>query len=68
MLINENGRSNYRRPSDIDVCTEIDNNILPMYSKDSVYQLSRQEKQKIAEYLYRMLHISECQIRRCLAM
>ena len=51
MLVNENGKSNYRRPSDMDVCAEIDNNILPMYSKDSVYQLSRQEKQQIAEYL-----------------
>jgi hypothetical protein len=68
MLVNEKGKSNYRRPSDMDVCAEIDNNILPMYSKDSVYQLSRQEKQQIAEYLYRTLHISECQIKRCLVM
>ena len=68
MLVNENGKSNYRRPSDMDVCAEIDNNLLPMYSKDSVYQLSRQEKQQIAEYLYRTLHISECQIKRCLVM
>ena len=44
------------------------NNLLPMYSKDSVCQLSRQEKQQIAEYLYRTLHISECQIKRCLVM
>lgn len=68
MLINENGKSNYRRPSDIDVCSEIDNNILPEYSRTSVYQLSRQEKQQIAEYLYRTQHIGESQIRRCLAM
>ena len=68
MLINENGKSNYRRPSDIDVCSEIDNYILPKYSKSSIYQLSRQEKQQIAEYLYRTLHIGESQIKRCLAM
>ena len=68
MLINENGKSNYRRPSDIDVCMEIDNNVLPKYGKASVYQLSRQEKQQIAEGLYRTLHISENQIRRCLVM
>ena len=68
MLINENGKSNYRRSSDIDVCSEIDNNILPEYSRTSVYQLSRQEKQQIAEYLYRTQHIGESQIRRCLAM
>ena len=68
MLINENGKSNYRRPSDIDICSEIDKNILPMYNKVSVYQLTRQEKRRIAEHLYRNLHISESQIRRCLAM
>ena len=68
MLINENGKSNYRRPSDMDVCSEIDNYILPKYSKSSIYQLSRQEKQQIAEYLYRTLHIGESQIKRCLAM
>ena len=68
MLINENGKSNYRRPSDIDVCMEIDNNVLPKYGKASVYQLSRQEKQQIAERLYRTLHLNESQIRRCLVM
>jgi hypothetical protein len=68
MLIHENGKSNYRRPSDMDICAEIDNNILPKYNKASVYQLSRQEKQLIAEYLYRVLHISESQIKRCLVM
>lgn len=68
MLINENGRSNYKRPSDMDICAEIDYNILPMYNKVSVYQLSRHEKQQIAEHLYRELHIGESQIRRCLVM
>lgn len=68
MLVNENGKSNYRRPSDIDICSMIDNNILPKYKKSSVYQLSRQEKQEIAEQLYRTLHINENQIRRCLVL
>ena len=68
MLIFENGKANYRRPSDIDICTEIDRSILPKYGKSSVYTLSRQEKQSIAEYLYRALHLPEDQIRRCLAM
>lgn len=66
MLIYENGKTDYRRPSDIDICTEIDRNILPKYGKTSVYMLTRQEKQQIAEYLYRNLHIGERQIRRCL--
>ena len=68
MLINEIGKSNYKRPSDIDVCAEIDDNILPMYNKLSVYQLSQREKQQIAEHLYRNLHIGESQIKRCLVM
>lgn len=67
-LIYESGKANYRRPSDIDICTEIDRNILPKYGKPSVYLLSRQEKQRIAEHLYKTLHIPEEQIRRCLAM
>ena len=66
MLIYENGKTDYRRPSDIDICTEIDRNILPKYGKTSVYMLTRQEKQQIAEHLYRNLHIGERQIRRCL--
>lgn len=68
MLINENGKSNYRRYSDIDICGKIDNEILPEYGKLSVYHLSIQEKQQIAETLYRTLHLSESQIRRCLVM
>ncbi len=68
LLIYENGKADYRKPSDIDICMEIDRNILPKYGKPSVYLLTRQEKQQIAEFLYRRLHISESQIRRCLAM
>ena len=47
MLIYENGRSDYRKISDIDLCTEIDRNIVPKYGKVSVYHLSRSEKQQI---------------------
>ena len=68
MLIYENGRSDYRKISDIDLCTEIDRNIVPRYGKTSVYHLSRSEKQQIGEQLYRQYHLPEAQIRRCLAM
>ena len=68
LLYYESGKANYRRPSDIDICTDIDRNILPQYGKQSVYMLSRQEKQRIAEHLYRTLHLPEDQIRRCLAI
>lgn len=68
MLIYEGGKADYRRPSDIDICTEIDRNILPKYRKQSIYLLTRQEKLDIANHLYRNLHIGEKQIRRCLAL
>ena len=68
MLIYENGKGDYKRPSDIDICMEIDRNILPKYGKPSVYLLTRLEKQQIAEHLYRNLHIGEKQVRRCLAI
>lgn len=68
MLIYENGRSDYRKLSDMDLCTEIDRNIVPKYGKASVYHLSHAEKQLIGEQLYRQYHLPEAQIRRCLAM
>lgn len=66
MMINENGKGNYRKISDIDLCIEIDQFILPEFGKGSVYLLSDQEKRKIAEMLYRKYLIKETQIRRCL--
>ena len=68
MLIYENGRSDYRKISDIDLCTEIDRNFVPGYGKTSVYNLSRSEKQEIGNLLYRQYRIPEAQIRRCLAI
>jgi hypothetical protein len=67
MLIYESGRSDYRKISDIDLCYEIDRNIIPKYGKASVYHLSRTEKEQIGEFLFRTFRIGEAQIRRCLA-
>lgn len=66
MMINENGKGNYRKISDIDLCIEIDQFILPEFGKGSVYLLSDGEKRNIAELLYKKYHINEMQIRRCL--
>ena len=68
MLIYESGRCDYKKISDIDLCTEIDRNIIPRYGKISVYHLSISEKQEIGNLLYRQYHLPEAQIRRCLAM
>lgn len=68
LLLFENGKADYRRLSDIDLCTKIDRNILPKYGKTSVYQLSSEEKTHIANHLYNTLHLNAAQIRRCLVM
>ena len=68
LLVFENGKADYRKLSDIDLCTEIDRNILPKYGKVSVYHLSSMEKTLIANHLHNSLHLSVAQIRRCLAM
>ena len=67
MLIFENGKADYRKISDIELCTELDRMARSKYGVASVYQLSYAQKQVIAEDLYRRLNIGEAQIRRCLA-
>ena len=68
LLVFENGKADYRKLSDIELCTEIDRNILPKYGKTSVYHLSSSEKTLIANHIHNRLHLSVGQIRRCLAM
>lgn len=68
MLMYENGKSDYRKMSDIELCNLIDKQLLPDLGKSSVYQLSLEEKRRIAEHLYRNLRIGEARIRRCLAL
>ena len=68
MLIFENGKADYRKITDIELCSQLDMLAKNKYGRNSVYQLSQKEKQTIAEDLYRRLHISEAQIRRCLIL
>ena len=68
MLIFENGKGDYRKLTDIELCTRLDQLARTRYGKHSVYQLSIKEKQSIAEDLYRKLRLSEAQIRRCLVL
>ena len=63
----EAGKADYRKMSDIDLCTMVDNLARTRYDRHSVYQLTRQEKAQIAEELYKTLHLNEALIRRCLA-
>lgn len=68
MLVNEAGKNDYRRISDIDLCRHIDKEVIIGYGKTSVYHLTSTEKKVIAEQLYRQFHIGRDQITRCLAM
>lgn len=66
MQIYEAGKADYRKVSDIESCTMVDDIARTRYGRHSVYQLTRQEKSQIAEELYRTLHLNESQIRRAL--
>ena len=68
MLKFEHGKGDYRRVSEIELCTHLDQIARSCYGRQSVYQLSRKEKEQIAEDLYRNHHIGEAQIRRCLVL
>ena len=66
MHVYEAGKADYRKMTDIELCTMLDDLARTRYGKHSVYQLTRQEKAQIAEELYKTLHINETLIRRCL--
>jgi hypothetical protein len=68
MAIYENGKADYRKISDIELCSQIDALARNKYGRQSVYQLSLAEKRELAEYFYQRHHPSESQIRRCLVL
>lgn len=68
MLVLENGKADYKKISDIDLCTEVDRIAYDRYAKHSVYQLSDNEKRIIAKEISAKYHISNSQICRCLAL
>ena len=68
MLKYENGKENYRSITDIELCEELDTMVRERYSGKSIYELSDNEKIKIAEYYMRSKFISRDRMRRCLAL
>ncbi|MBR4299158.1 MAG: hypothetical protein IKT59_05540 [Bacteroidales bacterium] len=68
MLKNEYGRRNYTSLSDISLCEMIDSEILPLYGVQSVYQLDKDSKNRIANDLYINYHVHGDRIRRCLVL
>jgi hypothetical protein len=67
MLSNENGRNDYNAMTDIRLCELIDQELLPKYSRESVYLLSRTEKEKLGNYLCSKYCLSRRQVARCIA-
>ena len=68
MLSFEGGKADYKKCTDIELCTELDTLARTRYGRHSVYELSLKEKEAIAEYLYKIRRLSESQIRRCLVL
>ena len=68
MLINEWGKANCFRISDIDLCGIIDRMCITEFKKCSVYELSYEEKCEIAKYVRSKYYPSRSQLRRCLVL
>lgn len=68
MLRNEHGRANYSAMTDIMLCHEIDNTIVPGYGVSSVYQLSIGQRENMVGLLRRRYGVSVTQAKRCLAI
>lgn len=68
MLINESGREDYRRISDIELCSEIDRIIRDDLKQKSVYTLSSEEKRNLAKNIQGKYYPTKEQLCRCLAM
>lgn len=66
MLRNEKARYAQRPVSDLRLCELIDTKEITRYGRHSVYHLSENEKNEIANRLYRQLGASVNQLRRCL--
>ena len=68
MLRNEYGRANYAAMTDIMLCHEIDNVLIPSYGLSSLYQMKIEQRENIAELIKRKYHVPASQARRCLAI
>ena len=68
MLRNEHGRANYAAMTDLMLCHEIDNAILPEFGVSSVYQLTIEQRENIVGYLRRRYSVTVLQAKRCLGI
>ena len=67
MLSNENGRFDINAITDIQLCELIDTDLLSRYGVTSVYELSRNKKESLGNYLCSTYRLAKQQVSRCLA-
>lgn len=68
MLGHEYGRGNYRAMTDIELCEYIDNELLPSLGKNTVYNLSSQEKKECLRLICKSTSVGEHRARRALVL
>ena len=68
MLKNQRGHFSVPRKTDLELCELIDGKYVPQYGKDTVYALSRIEKETIANALAAQYRCGLSQLRRCLVL
>lgn len=68
MLRHEHGRSDYGITRDTELCEMIDRELPSLVGKDTVYELTVQEKQQLLKYLRVGNKVSEKKVKRCLVM
>lgn len=67
MLMNENGRSNFKAMSDMELCKIIDSQIIAKYKKSSIYDLTDSELSDSYHIIRQTYKVNDLQTCRCLA-
>ena len=68
MLRNEKSRYGFHKMTDLRLCGIIDAALRSGKAPRTIYQINRQEKNTLANDLYRRFHCGKDQIRRCMAL
>ena len=67
MLMNENGRSNFKAMSDMELCKIIDSQIIAKYKKSSIYDLTDSDLSDSYHIIRQTYKVNDLQPCRCLA-
>ena len=68
MLYNENGKCNYKKISDTELCSLINDFCITQYHKRSIYFLTDSEKNDLYRFLMNKYNPGTKQLHRCLAL